>query len=241
STSITKKVLGSLISSTTYAQSLVEIENVTLEENISEGIISSKDNNMLPQNELYYFFETYKIDLNMDQEITKDTSDKDILDEDMLDEKLPVNFESNDFDPEDLQEDKDVLDEESLVNFESNNFDPKDLQEAILNNALNSIEGINKPEYIAEWPNDAYCDFIELIVESNIFNNMGDKIIKLFNKNSNLKVSPLPKSTKNGKDYLNQIKFLSINFKTKIVATYSGNNIILHYCPIFRAIQALLQ
>ncbi|CAG8853714.1 16668_t:CDS:1, partial [Gigaspora margarita] len=57
----------------------------------------------------------------------------------------------------------------------------------------------------------------------------------------NLKVSLLPKLTKNGKDYLNQIKFPLINFKEKVVAVYSGNNITLHYYPIFHAIQALLQ
>ncbi|CAG8767643.1 9348_t:CDS:2, partial [Rhizophagus irregularis] len=53
--------------------------------------------------------------------------------------------------------------------------------------------------------------------------------------------SPLPKSTKNGKDYLNQITSPSLDFKKKVVSTYSGIDITLYYHPIFCAIQALLQ
>ena len=53
---------------------------------------------------------------------------------------------------------------------------------------------------------------------------MGDKIIKFFNKHSNLKDSPLPNSTKNGKNYLNQINSPSLNFKKNVVATYNEVN-----------------
>ena len=94
---------------------------------------------------------------------------------------------------------------------------------------------------MAEWPNDAYREFMELVIEGNISNKIGDKIIKFFNKYSNLEKSPLPTSSKIGKDYLNQINSPSINFKEKTVATYSEVNFKLHYRPIFRAIQALLQ
>ncbi|PKK55514.1 hypothetical protein RhiirC2_722401, partial [Rhizophagus irregularis] len=57
----------------------------------------------------------------------------------------------------------------------------------------------------------------------------------------NLEESPLPKSTKNGKDHLNQITSPSLDFKEKVVSTYSGIDITLYYHPIFRVIQALLQ
>ncbi|UZO00195.1 uncharacterized protein OCT59_001448 [Rhizophagus irregularis] len=60
-------------------------------------------------------------------------------------------------------------------------------------------------------------------------------------RDNNLKESPLPKSTKNGKDYLNQITSPSLDFKKKVVSTYSGIDITLYYHPIFCAIQALLQ
>ena len=81
---------------------------------------------------------------------------------------------------------------------------------------------------------------MELVVERNISNKIGDKVIKFFNKYSNLDEFSLPKMTKNGKDYLNQIKS-PIDFKEIIVATHSGVDFKLYYRPIFRAIQALLQ
>ena len=129
---------------------------------------------------------------------------------------------------------------ELLINLKDIGFDSEDLQGATLEDAFETIEGKNKLESIAEWPNDAYRDFMELVIEENISNNIGDKVIKFFNKYSNLEESPLPKMTKSGKDYLNQIKS-PIDFKAIIVATYSGVDFKLYYHPIFRAIQALLQ
>ena len=82
---------------------------------------------------------------------------------------------------------------------------------------------------------------MELIIEGNISNKMGDKIIKFFNKHSNLKDSPLPNSTKNGKNYLNQINSPSLNFKEKVVATYNEVNFTLYYRLIFYLIQTLIQ
>lgn len=135
----------------------------------------------------------------------------------------------------------DIVIEEPIEFKDNNTFDPEDLRGATLDDALDTISGKNKPERIAEWPNDAYRDFMNLIVEGNISNNIGDKIIKFFNKHSNLEKSPLPKSTKNGKDYLNQINSPSVEFKEKVVANYSGVDIKLYYRPIFRSIQALIQ
>src|SRR3990170_574373 len=126
-------------------------------------------------------------------------------------------------------------------NSEETDIDLKDLQGASLDDALETVEGKNKPENIAGWPNDAYRDFMKLIIDGNIANKIGDKIIKLFNKYSNLENSPLPKSTKSGKDYLNQINSPSLDFKEKVVATHSGVNFKLYYQPVFRAIQALVQ
>ncbi|GBB97635.1 hypothetical protein RclHR1_03020013 [Rhizophagus clarus] len=122
--------------------------------------------------------------------------------------------------------------------FGETDCDPEDLQGASLDDALDTIEGKNKPKHIAEWPSDAYREFMELIVEGNISNKVGDKIIKFFNRHSNLEKSPLPKSTKDGKDYLNQISSPSIDFKEKSVANYAGVDFKLYYRLIFRAIQS---
>jgi hypothetical protein len=108
-----------------------------------------------------------------------------------------------------------------------------------LDDALDSIEGKNRPEHVAKWPNEAYREFMELIVDGNISNKIGDKIIKLFNKHSNLENSPLPSSTKSGKDYLNQINSPLLDFKEKVIATYNEVDFTLYYRPIFRAIQTI--
>ena len=110
------------------------------------------------------------------------------------------------------------------VNLKDCDLDFEDLQGAAWDDALDTIEGKNRTERIASWPNEAYYEFMELIIEGNISNKMGDKIIKFFNKHSNLKDSPLPNSTKNGKYYLNQINSPSLNFKKKVVATYNEVN-----------------
>jgi hypothetical protein len=120
-------------------------------------------------------------------------------------------------------------------------IDFDDLQGASLDDTLDTIEGKNRIERIARWPNEAYHDFMELIIEGNISNRIGDKIIKFFNKHSNLRESPLPNSTKNGKNYLNQINSPSLDFKEKVIATYNEINLTLYYRPIFRSIQTLIQ
>src|ERR1043165_8494098 len=140
-----------------------------------------------------------------------------------------------------FEENFEELGTEIPVNLDNIDLDPEDLQGASLDDALDAIEGKNLPERVAKWPNDAYRDFMRLIVEGNISNKIGDQIIKFFNKYSNLEESPLPKLTKNGKDHLNQITSPSLDFKEKVVLTYSGIDITLYYRPIFHAIQALLQ
>ena len=127
------------------------------------------------------------------------------------------------------------------VNLKDCDLDSEDFQGAAWNDALDTIEGKNRTERITSWPNEAYREFMELIIEGNISNKMGDKIIKFFNKHSNLKDSPLPNSTKNGKNYLNQINSPSLNFKEKVVATYNEVNFTLYYRPIFHSIQTLIQ
>jgi hypothetical protein len=146
-----------------------------------------------------------------------------------------------DIEIEDIVEDIETDSQFIPINFKDNDFDSEDLQGASLNDALDTNEGKNRPERVAEWPNDAYREFMELVIKGNISNKIGDKIIKFFNKYSNLKNSPLPKLTKNGKDYLNQINSPSVDFKEKVVATYKEVDFKLYYRPIFRAIQALMQ
>ena len=134
---------------------------------------------------------------------------------------------------ENTEESEEELAELQLPGNEETDIDLEDLQGASLDDALETIAGKNKPENIAGWPNDAYRDFMKLIIDGNISNKIGDKIIKLFNKYSKLEKSPLPKSTKSGKDYLNQINSPSLDFKEKVVATHSEVDFKLYYRPVF--------
>jgi len=177
----------------------------------------------------------------LDMESAQTSKAGEPLDED----KLQYNLRSRTMEIEPpaaiIDEDSEQSSEESLIGIQDITLDPEDLQGATLENALETLEGANKPERLAEWPSDAYRDFMELVVEGNISNKIRDRIIKFFNKHSNLEELPLPKSTKSGKDYLNQIQSPSVDFKEKVIATYAGVEFTLHYRPIFRAIQTLLQ
>ncbi|PKK55627.1 hypothetical protein RhiirC2_801930, partial [Rhizophagus irregularis] len=63
-----------------------------------------------------------------------------------------------------------------LVNFENTEFiDPEDLQGVSLDDAIDVVDGKPTPERVVKWPNDAYCDFLELIVEGNISNKIDFK------------------------------------------------------------------
>src|SRR5436305_1020323 len=68
---------------------------------------------------------------------------------------------------------------------------------------------------------------MKLVINRNVSNKINNQIIKFFNIYNNLKIFILPKSTKNRKDYLNQIKSPSVNFKEKIVVIYSETNFSL--------------
>ena len=156
------------------------------------------------------------------------------------------NFQSRKLEIKVAVEDCDVVsdasnDELYLIRAEDPMFDSEDFEGATLDDAVKALQRNSKFESLVKWPNDAYCDFMKLIIEGNISNNFGDKIIKFFKNHSHLETSPLPSSTKVGKDFLGHIKSPSVNFKQKIVGVYSGINIILHYRPVFHTIQTLLQ
>jgi hypothetical protein len=86
-----------------------------------------------------------------------------------IEERVEENFEESE------------IESQLPVNLKDTDIDSEDLQEASLDDALDAIEGKNAPEFVAKWPSDAYHDFMKLIVDGNISNKIGDKIIKFFN------------------------------------------------------------
>ncbi|CAG8586504.1 10457_t:CDS:2 [Funneliformis mosseae] len=47
-----------------------------------------------------------------------------------------------------------------------------------------------------EWPNDIYREFIEIIIEYQLSNSCGDRLVKLFNSIKNVDKNLLPKTAK---------------------------------------------
>ncbi|RGB32796.1 hypothetical protein C1646_816453 [Rhizophagus diaphanus] len=70
-----------------------------------------------------------------------------------------------------VPENTDDIDPENTDDIDSEDADDidfEDFQEVSLDDALDTIKGKNVPKRIAEWPNVAYRNFLELIVEGNI-------------------------------------------------------------------------
>ena len=72
-------------------------------------------------------------------------------------------------------------------------IDPEDYRGTTLDDAVN--DKLHPPN--TEWPNDIYREFMEIVMEYQLSNSCGDRIIKLIGKcKGNLNEDILPKNTK---------------------------------------------
>ena len=60
-------------------------------------------------------------------------------------------------------------------------------------------------EVDASFPNEAYGDLMVLVTKHKLNNASGNAIIKFFNKHAKLATSPLPKSIKQGREYMDRM------------------------------------
>jgi hypothetical protein len=98
--------------------------------------------------------------------------------------------------------------EDDTIQKESND-DLEDYEGASFDDAFNDLQ----ENQTIEWPNDAYRDFMKLINNYQLSNSAGNAIINFFNNYSNLNVSPLPSSTKIGKEFLDNSTISYMDFK----------------------------
>ena len=112
----------------------------------------------------------------------------------------------------------------------------EDSKGTLLDDAIN--DRIHPQE--VEWPNEVYHGFMELITEYRLSNACGDKIIKWFNASANIEESSLPKSTKEGREFLNNTGFSYLNFKEAPITNFQETEYIFYYRPIIQSIKALL-
>ena len=76
--------------------------------------------------------------------------------------------------------------------------DPNDFSGTKFEDAVN--DKMHPPN--TEWPNEIYREFMEIVMEFQLSNSCGDRIIKLFNKSINFEKNSLPKNTKEGHKFL---------------------------------------
>lgn len=112
----------------------------------------------------------------------------------------------------------------------------EDFKGTSLDDAINDR---NHPQQV-KWPNEVYRGFIELITEYRLSNACGDKIIKWFNASTSMEESPLPKSTKEGREFLNKTGVSYLDFKETPITTFQETEYIFYYRPIIQGIKALL-
>src|SRR5260363_240606 len=91
-----------------------------------------------------------------------------------------------------------------------------------------------------EWPNDAYREFMEIINKYQLSNSASDTFITFFNKFSNLDISPLPPSTKAGKEFLDDTIIPYMMFKEVPVKTFQNVEYVFYYRSLIKTIKSLL-
>ncbi len=92
-----------------------------------------------------------------------------------------------------------------------------------------------------EWPNDIYCEFMEIVMEYQLSNSCGDRIIKLIDKSRRAPdENRLPKSTKEGRKFLDVNEFPYMKFKTVPITNFQDTIYNFYYQLIIHGIKVLL-
>jgi len=143
-----------------------------------------------------------------------------------------------------------MLDEpiETQENVEDEEFDDVDLTFPLSIDAEDSRgttldDAINDKMHPqnTEWPNDIYREFMEIVMEYQLSNSCGDRIIKLIDKSRRVSdENRLPKSTKEGRKFLDINEFPYMKFKTVPITNFQDTIYNFYYQPIIHGIKVLL-
>lgn len=115
----------------------------------------------------------------------------------------------------------------------------KDILEDNLEDLENILEEIGSEE-IASFPNEAYGDLMALVTKHKLSNATGNAIIKFFNKHSNLATSPLPKSIKQGREYMDKMNLPNLTYYKTCVINYNKKEYYLHHRSLLSCIKNIL-
>jgi hypothetical protein len=103
-----------------------------------------------------------------------------------------------------------------------------DLEDDLTNLLEDDLDDILE-EVDASFPNEAYGDLMALVTKHKLNNASGNAIIKFFNKHANLTTSPLPKSIKQGREYMDNMNLPNLTYYKTCVKNYNKKEYYLHH------------
>lgn len=95
-------------------------------------------------------------------------------------------------------------------------------------------------EVKAYYPNEAYGDLMALVTKHKLNNTAGNAFIKFFNKHANLATSPLPKSIKQGREYMDNMNLPNLTYYKTRVIDYNNKEYYLHHRSLLSCIKNIL-
>jgi len=113
-------------------------------------------------------------------------------------------------------------------------------EDSVLEDVLAILEDTSEDEVNADYPNEAYGDLMALVTKYKLNNTTGNAIIKFFNKHANFVTSPLPKSIKQGHDYMDNMNLPTLTFTKTCVINYNNNEYYFHHRPLINCIKNIL-
>lgn len=113
-------------------------------------------------------------------------------------------------------------------------------EDSVMEDVLDILENTSEDEVNADYPNEAYGDLMALVTKHKLNNTAGNAIIKFFNKHANLTTSPLPKSIKQGRNYMDNMNLPTLTFTKTCIINYNNNEYYLHHRPLINCIKNIL-
>ncbi|CAB5189644.1 unnamed protein product [Rhizophagus irregularis] len=114
-------------------------------------------------------------------------------------------------------------DGEEFMNISDSDIDSVDSEDfhgASFEDAVNATLDIN----ISQWPNEIYKEFAEICINNDLSNQTTDSFIRFFNKNANIKNSPLPKNSREMHKFIDSMVAPNLDFKEKNIIIFEVSN-----------------
>ena len=118
----------------------------------------------------------------------------------------------------------------------SSNFENIISEDSIINQDILEPES----DVNVNYPNEAYEDFMTLVIKNKLSNNTGNEIIHFFNKYANLVTSSLPKSTEQGRRFMDNMNQPNLDYQKTCIITYNNIEYYLYHLNLINCINNIL-